>query len=588
MADNVTLNAGTGGASVRAVDKGGIETQVVTLDLGGGGAESLIAGAMPVTGTFWQSTQPISGTVTANAGTGTMAVSAASLPLPTGAATAAKQPALGTAGTPSVDVLTVQGAASMTALKVDGSGVTQPVSLAGSIAVTQATAASLNATVVGTGTFAVQASQSGNWSVRNQDGSGNALTSLLVGSQRAIAVAIVDGSGSQVTSFGGAGGTASNFGSTFPAAGTAIGAKDSSGANMAALNLDASGNLKVNVSAGGGSGGTSSSFAAAFPATGTAAGFSDGTNQQGARVFDLDSGAGTEYSLGVGLRLSASGGSVEAGTSAHPLRTDPTGTTTQPISGTVTANAGTGTMAVSGTFWQATQPVSAASLPLPTGAATAAKQPALGTAGTASTDVLSIQGIASMVALKVDGSAVTQPISAASLPLPSGAATSAKQPALGTAGSPSTDVLTVQGAASMTALKVDGSAATQPISGTVTATPAAATSGGATPYKLISAASTNASSVKASAGTLYSLSAFNTNASARYLKLYDKASSPTVGTDTPVMTMLIPPSNGGFIHHLPVGMAFSAGIALAITGAMADSDTTAIGANDVCVNLGYK
>lgn len=66
--------------------------------------------------------------------------------------------------------------------------------------------------------------------------------------------------------------------------------------------------------------------------------------------------------------------------------------------------------------------------------------------------------------LKVDGSAVTQPISAASLPLPTGAATSAKQPALGTAGTPSSDVITVQGVTSMTALKVDGSAVTQPVS----------------------------------------------------------------------------------------------------------------------------
>jgi hypothetical protein len=64
---------------------------------------------------------------------------------------------------------------------------------------------------------------------------------------------------------------------------------------------------------------------------------------------------------------------------------------------------------------------------LPTGAATAAKQPALGTAGTASADVITVQGIASMTALKVDGSAVTQPVSAASLPLPSGASTSALQ-----------------------------------------------------------------------------------------------------------------------------------------------------------------
>lgn len=72
-------------------------------------------------------------------------------------------------------------------------------------------------------------------------------------------------------------------------------------------------------------------------------------------------------------------------------------------------------------------------------------------------------------ALKVDGSAAIQPVSAASLPLPTGAATSAKQPALGTAGTASADVITVQGIASMTALKVDGSASTQPVSGTVTA-----------------------------------------------------------------------------------------------------------------------
>jgi hypothetical protein len=78
--------------------------------------------------THEQGTATVSGTVTANAGTGTFAVSAASLPLPSGAATSAKQPALGTAGTPSSDVLTVQGATSMTALKVDGSAVTQPVS----------------------------------------------------------------------------------------------------------------------------------------------------------------------------------------------------------------------------------------------------------------------------------------------------------------------------------------------------------------------------------------------------------------------------------------------------------------------------
>ena len=47
---------------------------------------------------------------------------------------------------------------------------------------------------------------------------------------------------------------------------------------------------------------------------------------------DLDSGAGTQNGQGVNLRFIASGGSVEAGTSSNPIRMDPTGTTTQPVS----------------------------------------------------------------------------------------------------------------------------------------------------------------------------------------------------------------------------------------------------------------
>lgn len=108
-------------------------------------------------------------------------------------------------------------------------------------------------------------------------------TGKAVGSEKAITVAIVDGSGTQVTAFSGSGGTASNFGSAIPTAGTAAGA-------------------------------------------------SDGTNMQLPRVFDGDSGAGTQYVLGATLRKTASGGTVEAGTSTDPLRTDPTGTTTQPVS----------------------------------------------------------------------------------------------------------------------------------------------------------------------------------------------------------------------------------------------------------------
>lgn len=75
-----------------------------------------------------------------------------------------------------------------------------------------------------------------------------------------------------------------------------------------------------------------------------------------------------------------------------------------------------------------TQPVSAASLPLPTGAATAARQ------DTGNTSLSSIDSkTPALVSGRqpVDGSGVTQPISAASLPLPTGAATAANQTGIG-------------------------------------------------------------------------------------------------------------------------------------------------------------
>jgi hypothetical protein len=62
--------------------------------------------------------------------------------LPSGASTAAKQPALGTAGTASADVITIQGVASMTPVLVNGSGVTQPVS--GTVAVSSIAAGDNN------------------------------------------------------------------------------------------------------------------------------------------------------------------------------------------------------------------------------------------------------------------------------------------------------------------------------------------------------------------------------------------------------------------------------------------------------------
>lgn len=80
-------------ATVIATDSvGGAEHQLVKLEFGATGAATLVSASDP------------------------LPVTASSLPLPTGAATAAKQPALGTAGTPSADVITVQGSTNAKAL----------------------------------------------------------------------------------------------------------------------------------------------------------------------------------------------------------------------------------------------------------------------------------------------------------------------------------------------------------------------------------------------------------------------------------------------------------------------------------------
>jgi hypothetical protein len=99
-----------------------------------------------------------------------------------------------------------------------------------------------------------------------------------------------------------------------------------------------------------------------------------------------------------------------------------------------------------------------------------------------------------------------------------------------------------------------------------------------TDYAMVSAATTNGASVKATAGNLFELSLFNVTAATVYLKLYNKTSAPTVGTDVPIMTI---PVAAGALYSAEfgrLGKRFSTGIALAITGAAVATDTTAVAA----------
>lgn len=115
--------------------------------------------------------------------------------------------------------------------------------------------------------------------------------------------------------------------------------------------------------------------------------------------------------------------------------------------------------------------------------------------------------------------------------------------------------------------------------------------GKCTPYKLTSAASNNATSVKASAGYLHSIFASNINASIRYLKLYNKASAPSPAADNALLVAVIPlPANG-----LPVAiqygdhpLEFTTGIAFALVTGASDTDNTSVAANEQFVSLGYN
>lgn len=102
------------------------------------------------------------------------------------------------------------------------------------------------------------------------------------------------------------------------------------------------------------------------------------------------------------------------------------------------------------------------------------------------------------------------------------------------------------------------------------------------------AATTNATLAKPVFGSLAGFHGYNASAAVKYLKFYNKASAPTVGTDIPVLTIALAPT-AAFAISYPDGYAFNTGIAYALTGAAADNDTTALTLADVVgLNVNYS
>lgn len=104
-----------------------------------------------------------------------------------------------------------------------------------------------------------------------------------------------------------------------------------------------------------------------------------------------------------------------------------------------------------------------------------------------------------------------------------------------------------------------------------------ATNGGGSFSAVASAASTNATNVKASAGQIYGIYVVNTTATLYYLRLYNLSSAPTCSSATGyIATIPIPASTTGAGIAMPIniGAAFGTGIGYCLTGGASSTDNT--------------
>jgi hypothetical protein len=96
----------------------------------------------------------------------------------------------------------------------------------------------------------------------------------------------------------------------------------------------------------------------------------------------------------------------------------------------------------------------------------------------------------------------------------------------------------------------------------------------------------NGVNVKNAAGQVFGWYLFNASAAVRYVKFYDQAAAPTVGTDTPLFTLGLPAGAAANVE-LTHGIAFGDGIGLGATTGPADNNTGAPAAGDLVVAVFY-
>jgi hypothetical protein len=108
---------------------------------------------------------------------------------------------------------------------------------------------------------------------------------------------------------------------------------------------------------------------------------------------------------------------------------------------------------------------------------------------------------------------------------------------------------------------------------------------------LSSAASTNATNCKASAGSVISLHGTNTTATAGYLRMYNLAAAPTCSSGTGfIETIPLAPADVFFGVNgrtITLGQAYSTGIGFCLTGGGSSTDDTAVGTG-IYITILYK
>lgn len=127
--------------------------------------------------------------------------------------------------------------------------------------------------------------------------------------------------------------------------------------------------------------------------------------------------------------------------------------------------------------------------------------------------------------------------------------------------------------------------------GTFAVQPGPTTTGGCLAYSALSASAVLSAEIKSSAGQVYGMQAFNLNAAARYVRIYNQTGAPA-STDAAniVWRGIIPgaTTGQGFVVPLAGPIACGTGIGIRATTGIADNDTGALSASELTFNVQYK